>query len=231
MSFVLNTVLRTVTGKSLDKVRSEKFIPAVLYGHNLKESMLLQVQTAQFEKAYRQAGENQVVELHGEGDKVYNVLIKAIQIDPVRRDIIHTDFLAIDITKPVEVELPIHFTGESPAVKIIGGSLVKNLDSVHVRCLPKDLLPFVEVSLDSLKTYEDVLSISDLKLPATMTILNDEEEMIATVVPPRIEVEVAPVVEAAAEGEAGAAPAEAGDKKAGDAAKAAAPAAEKQSKK
>jgi large subunit ribosomal protein L25 len=105
----------------------------------------------------------------------------------VRRDVIHADFFSIDITKPIEVEVPIEFTGVAPAVKLTGGSLVKKMDEIKVRCLPKDFAKFVTVPVDGLVTLEDVISIKDVVVPSTWEILDNPEDLVATVVPPRIE--------------------------------------------
>ncbi len=209
MAITLQAQPRTVSGKKVASLRQESMIPAILYGFGQKESQNIAVNYQAFEKVYNEAGESQVVELGLEGGKQVDVLIREVQIHPVTRDYIHTDFQAIDVNTEVEVEVPLEFIGEAPAVKTSGGSLVKSLTTLAVSCLPKNLVKSLAVPLDKLKTIEDVILVSDIEIPETLKVLNDPEELIATVSMPKLEVEpVAPAAEAApAEGAAPAAPA------------------------
>lgn len=185
MSYSLSATPRTVTGRKVKSLLDQRQVPAVLYGFGT-QNQILQVDASALRKVLIAAGENQVVELEI-GKTKHNVLFRDVQIDPIRREIIHTDFYAIDVTKPVEVEVPLVFTGEAPAVKLTGGSLVKSLSSIKVRCLPKDFVKSIEVSVDSLATLEDAVSVKDLKIPASWTLLENPEDMVASVVPPKIE--------------------------------------------
>lgn len=185
MSFTLSASPRTVVGRQVKSLLQQRQIPAVLYGFQT-ENQVIQVDGSAFRKAYLGAGENQVVDLTV-GNKTHHVLIRDMQINPVRREVIHVDFYAIDITKPVEVEIPLVFTGEAPAVKLSGGSLVKKMAQIWVRCLPKDFVKSIEVPVDSLATLEDVITVKDLKIPANMEVLENPADIVSTVVPPRIE--------------------------------------------
>lgn len=185
MSYTLSASPRTVVGRQVKSLLEQRIIPAVLYGFKT-ENQVLQVEASAFRKAYLGAGENQVVDLTV-GNKTHHVLIRDVQINPIRREVIHVDFYAIDVTKPVEVEIPLVFTGEAPAVKISGGSLVKKMAHIWVRCLPKDFVKSIEVPVDGLKTMEDVITIKDIKVPANWQVLENAADIVATVVPPRIE--------------------------------------------
>lgn len=183
MSYSLTAQTRTITGRKVKVLRDQKLVPAVLYGFGV-EQQFLQIPEQAFRKIYMDAGENQVVDLTVEGSKKpVSVLIREIQIDPIRRDVIHADLYAIDVTKPVEVQVPLEFTGEAPAVKATGGTLVKKLSELSIRCLPKDFTKFVEVPLASLQTLDDAITVADLKIPAGWEVLNEADGIVATVVP------------------------------------------------
>lgn len=188
MAYTLKAEPREVTGRRLDQLRENKKIPAVLYGMG-KDSQNIQVLSQDFEKLYSQAGENQVVELTIADKKPVNVLVKEVQINPVKRTIIHADLLAIDVNRAIEVEIPLNYIGEAPAVKATGGSLIKSLDSIHVSCKPKDMVPSFDVKLDKLEALEDNILISDLAVPEAFKILSNLSELVATVIPPRVEEE------------------------------------------
>src|SRR6185436_18846173 len=78
----------------------------------------------------------------------------------------------------------------SEAVKAMGGTLVKNLSEVEVECLPADLPPAFELSIEPLHTFEDAIRVSDLKASDKVTILANPEEVVVTVAPPRTEEEM-----------------------------------------
>ena len=80
------------------------------------------------------------------------------------------------------------FLGEAPAVKELGGTLVHNIEEVEVECLPKDLVSHLDVDLSVLKTFEDIIKISDLSIPAKLKILDlNNEQVVAKVLPPLTE--------------------------------------------
>ena len=205
MAYSLAAEKRNEFRKQLDTIRSKRQVPAVLYGFGV-ENQALTVDSGQFDKVYAQAGENQIIDLSVGGEKNLSVLIREVQIDPVKRQPIHADFQAIDVSKPVVVDVPIHFTGEAPAVKATGGSLVKKTSRLEIKCLPKDLPKYIEVSVSTLETIEDFIRVKDIALPEGLKTLHDPNDVVATVVPPRLEIEVAPAVVPGAEGAAPAAP-------------------------
>ena len=209
MAYTLTAEKREISGKKVKSLIEKRQVPAVIYGNGI-ENTNIQVDGREFEKVYSEAGENQVVELSIAGDKSVDVLIKAIQIDPIKRGFIHADFQAVDVNKAMLVQVPLKFVGEAPAVKSSGGTLVKRLDSLEIKCFPKDLPKFIEVDLASLVGLDDSIAVEDIKVGETLTVLDNGTDMVATVVPPRIETET---TETPAEGEV--APAE-GEAKPGE---------------
>lgn len=183
-----------------EALRAESLVPSVLYGFET-ENVSLKVNQQEFLKVFRDSGKAQIVDLDIEG-KVFHVLVKDVQIDPVKRNPTHVDFYSVDVSKVITVKIPLHFEGVAPAVKSSGGSLMKGLNFIEVECLPKDLVKFFVVPLERLETLEDSIAVQDLDISDKFKILTTETEMVATVIPPKVE--KALVVEAA-EGEAAAA--------------------------
>jgi large subunit ribosomal protein L25 len=99
------------------------------------------------------------------------------------------------------VDVPLVFEGEAPAVEATGGSLFTSLNSLHVKALPSDLPHELRIDLSPLVDLESIIHVRDVSVAENVTVLNDPEEMIARVLPPRVEEEPEPVV---AEGEEGA---------------------------
>ena len=134
--------------------------------------------------------------LTGDG-KTHPVLIQDVQIHYLTSRPIHADFYEVSMTEKLKAKVALEFTGEAPAVKTLGGILVKVLSEVEVECLPADLPHNIEVNIDILKTLQDSIHVKDLSVPSKVTILTNPDEMVAKVQPPRdVEAELAaPVVE------------------------------------
>jgi len=176
------------TDKSLKSLRKDGQIPAVFYGNKAKPVSLL-IDYLTFQKVFTEAGENTVLSLEI-NNKKEQVLIKDVQYHPVTDRFIHVDFLAIDVTKKITAMVPLEFIGASKAVKDDGGVLVKSIDELEVECLPTNLPKNIEVNIESLATFDDMIKVSDLSIPAEVKIFLNEDDVITTVTPPRSEEEL-----------------------------------------
>ncbi len=180
---------------SPNRIRKTGQIPAVLYGKKTQTSHL-SVNTRDFEKVFRKAGESTIVELTTEDGKSHPVIIQDVQRHVVKGDILHIDFYQVDMSQKLKATVPIEFTGEAQAVKALGGTLVKILTEVEVECLPADLPHNLEVSIEKLKVFSDSITVSDIKVTEKVKIIAPPDEVVAKVQPPRnVEAELTPVVE------------------------------------
>ncbi len=184
MKLSLKAEKREITGKKVSKLREDGKIPAVMYGQETEPKNLL-VDYNPFEKVYKEAGESTLVELELENEKI-PVLIHDVSYHPVTDKIEHIDFYKIKYGQKLTASVELKFIGESRAVKELGGTLVITLNEVEVECLPKDLISEIEVDLGKLETFEDVIHIKDLKVPETIKILADKDDVVAKVSQPRV---------------------------------------------
>ena len=185
---------RTVTGKPVNKLRKGGVLPAVVYGHNL-ETTPLEINEREFAKAFKTAGESTIVSLSIDG-KTHPVLIHEVQNHYLTDRPIHVDFFAVNMTEKLTATVPLHFIGEAPAVKTLGGVFTRNLSEVEVECLPADLPQSIEVDISSLNTFEDAIRVKDLKVSDKVEIKANPDEFVANVVPPRSEAELAELSQA-----------------------------------
>lgn len=175
---------------SVNRLRKENLVPAVLYGHELKP-LHVSVPLNEFDKLFRKVGESVLFTLRiGNQSDDYKVVIHEVAHDPLTGKPQHIDFYKVNLTRPIEAEVELDFVGVSGAVKNEAGILVKNHDTVRVKALPLDMPKKIEVSIEGLKTFEDVIRVTDLKLPKGVTILATGDEAIASVMPPRSEEEL-----------------------------------------
>ncbi|MBU6370962.1 MAG: 50S ribosomal protein L25 [Patescibacteria group bacterium] len=175
----------------LGTIRKAGLMPAVFYGKKEK-STAIQLPSAIFEKTLKDAGESTILHLKGTGIDV-DVLIHDVDLDPVTDKPRHADFYAIEKDKKLEIKVPLEFTGSSPAVKDLGAVLVKVMHEIEIEALPKDLPHKLDVDLSSLATFDSVIKVQDIKLPAGVTAKAKPEEIVASVYEPKEEVEAAPI--------------------------------------
>lgn len=161
------------------------FVPAVLYGHGVKNKNLW-VEKVAFNRVYQNSGGSTLVELEIEGDEKEkrNVIIHDVQFHPVSGVFQHIDFYQVKMDEKVTVEVNLIFVGESPAVKELGGIFLKNFDTLEVECLPKDLPKEIQVDISSLKQLEDCFYVKDLILPKGVKTFLQPDTVVATVVQP-----------------------------------------------
>ncbi|MEK7103749.1 MAG: 50S ribosomal protein L25 [Patescibacteria group bacterium] len=189
-TITLTAQQRTITGKKLAVLRAQKLVPAVLYGHKV-ENKLLSVPVVAFDKTYEKAGESALVDLAIDGGAPVKVLIHDVSRNPVKGFVEHVDFYQVNMKEKLETEIPLVFVGESKAVKELGGTLVKSIEELEVRCLPSDLVHEITVDISSLATFDDVIKVKDIVLPAGMEALDDGEEVLISVAEPASEEELA----------------------------------------
>jgi len=178
MTLSLQAEKREKSG-SADSLRKQGKIPAVFYGPK-EASTPIALSAAEFLKVWRVAGESAVIDLEGVGE-TKEVLVNDIDLDPVTNVIRHVDFYVIEKGKPVQVNVPLEFIGEAPAVKELGGVLVKVLHELEIEVLPKSLPHSITVDVSSLKDFESQIHVRDVAVPSGVTVLTDADEVVALV--------------------------------------------------
>ena len=175
------------TKKKPETVRKAGKIPAVFYGKK-EASTPISIPKTDFLKVWSEAGESSVVTLETDkGPK--ESLIQDVDLDPITGNPRHADFYIFEAGHKVEIELPIEFTGVSPAVKDLGGVLVKVLHELKIEAMPKDLPHNIKVDVSSLANFGDQIIAKDIILPTGVELVENAEEVIVLVSAPREEKE------------------------------------------
>jgi large subunit ribosomal protein L25 len=180
----LNVQPRQVTGKKVKRLRNQGIIPAVIYGRN-EEPQLIQIENKALTGILKEAGTHKLVSLKINGQKPRMTLARDIQRDVIKHNYLHVDFYSVHMDEKTHANVPVVLVGESPAVKNDGGVLTSGLNDIDLECLPGDIPESVIVNLDGLVNFNDTLSVKDLRLPDTITILSDPDSMIVKIEPPR----------------------------------------------
>ncbi len=187
--------LKSVEREGGAKKINNRVIPAVLYGGEA-ENRNLWIDFRDFKRTYEEAGESTLVDLkvtkEGKegGEESEKVLIYDTQYHPVSGAVIHVDFYRVTMGQKLETEVRLSFVGTSPAVKEQGGVLVKSVQDVEIRCLPKDLPSEIEIDVSSLETFDDYIYAKDLPAGEEVEVLLEPETVIAFVAAPRSEAEL-----------------------------------------
>ncbi len=186
--FEFKVKTRDLESASAGKLRQDELIPGEIYGHKKKNQHVTVVKN-DFEKLYNKVGESNLIELTIDENKPINVLVKNIQQDPVTDEVIHIDFYIVNMNEKLSTEIPLEFIGISKAVKELGGVFVKSISDIQVSCLPKDLVPKIDVDISALEEFDQVITIGDLKIPEGITLNLNDSIPVCLVQPPRVEKE------------------------------------------
>ena len=179
-------------------LRREGLIPASLYGHKGIESIMLTVKAKTLEKLLKQAGVNStVVDLNIPDLSLRGkTLLREVQIHPVKRWAYHVSFFALSEQASVEVEVPVHFVGEAPGVKVEGGVLDLVLMQLEIKCAPDNIPDAIEVDISGLH-LKDILYVSELVLPAGIVVVGDPGRAVASVMQSTVSAEAEAIIEEA----------------------------------
>ena len=194
---------RQAQGKANKRLRREGIVPGVVFGKG-EGSTPVQVEAKEFDTLYRAAGKTSIVKLTLPGQtRAKSAFIKSVQRHPISGHAIHVDFYVVNLKQEMEVTVPLVFVGEAPAVEETGGTLLTSLNSVHVKALPGDIPHQIDVNVATLVNLDVAIHVRDLSLNRDLVqLLTDPDELVAKVMPPRVEEE--PETVEAVEGEAGA---------------------------
>ena len=171
---------------SLRQLRSEGNFPAVVYGKQ-KDAKTIFVDEGTFLKAIKESGRNGVLslEINGSTEKV---MLTEYQQDPIKGNIIHADFIVVNMSEEMDVEVRIDLVGEAEGVKS-GGILQQSLHTVTVAAKPDQIPGSIEYDVSNLKIGDSII-IADLNTDASYTITQDEDAVIASILSPAVEAEV-----------------------------------------
>jgi|TARA_Y100000310_G_scaffold263715_1_gene274089 large subunit ribosomal protein L25 len=157
---------------------AEGSIPAVFYGPKEK-STSISISRKDFAKLWKEAGESTVVTLSGAGDNK-EALIHEVDLDPLSYEPRHVDFYVMEKGKKVKVSVPVEFVGVSPAIKELGGTLIKVTQDIEVEAMPKDLPQGLEVDISKIVDFSSNVTAADVALPQGVELVTAPGEVLAS---------------------------------------------------
>jgi len=188
---------RATSGKGpARRLRMAGKVPAILYGRK-RDTTSVSVSALEFERKLAHLEGSHLIRLVAdENDREIHermALLREAQRHPVSGELLHVDFMEVDLTERQQVSVTLHFVAKA-AGTVAGGILQPILREIEVECLPTEIPDFIEVDVSPLGIHEAV-HLRDIVLPAGVTPVDDPAQTVVTVLPPTIETK--PVTEAA----------------------------------
>ena len=200
---------RTEAGKGpAGRVRREGLVPAIVYGLGADNVSVAVSQRELVHILSGGSGMNTLITLQIDGaDEL--AIARQLQRHPVKGNVIHVDFVRVRADQTIQAEIPVHLVGEAEGA-VRGGILEQLVHTLTVEAKPSDFPPSIEHDVSALQ-IGDTVHVTDLVVPAGVTVLQASEELVAQISAPRVAEAAAGEGEAAegAGAEGGAAPAEA----------------------
>lgn len=171
----------------VNKLRAEKLIPGVIYKRG-EETRSLEVDEKVFQHVFRRAGTTSVIELDLDGE-AHSVIVKDVQMHPVRNQVLHIDFQALDMTEKIKVLIPVHLLNREE-IKLQPSVLTQLLNEVEVECLPGNIPNTADVDVSDMD-FTTPLFVSDLDIAKdkNLEILEEEDTVVCTLSEPQEEEE------------------------------------------
>lgn len=168
---------REITGKKVKQLRRQGITPAVIYGASAPVS--IQMDAHALHLLLRKSGASHLIDVHM-GDSTRTVLARDIQQHVTRGDLVHVDFLEVDLKIAITSEAQLVPVGVSKAMSHGTGTISFAMHTIEIEALPEALVSEIEVDISLIATTDDVITVADLKVPQGVTILAHPEETIAS---------------------------------------------------
>ena len=180
---------RTLLGKKVKRLRREGRLPGVIFGGHA-DSVPVDTDQHAFELGFRSFGQTTLLALQGLDGGEVAALVHSVARDPRTGRMIHVDFTRVSLTEKTHAEVPIHLTGESPAVKLGEALIILALDHVRIEAFPQDIPHRIDVDLSPLQQLDDAIHVRDLIIDTnTVTIVNDPDDLVVKAGAVKVEAE------------------------------------------
>lgn len=187
MSTAIQSELR-VKGKhsTITELRESGFVPAVVYGFGT-EPISISVNERDLRKVLSVTGRNGVMQLTVDGKEI-NVVLSDYQTNPLKGNILHADFLAIDMSLKLEVSVQVNLVGNSIGEKE-GGVLQQPNRELNILVKPSDIPEAFDIDISEL-AIGDTITVAEIRAKSKFEILNDDEYPLILISAPRSEADL-----------------------------------------
>jgi large subunit ribosomal protein L25 len=181
----ISCIPRDITGTSTAKrLRQNGFIPGVIYGKGISPENI-SVNKKEIEKALIKFGENAILDLTL-NDKSFHAMVKDVHHDHTRDQLLHIDFYQVNMTQKLQISVPIHLLNSDHVQKL--GALVHQLNEIEIECTADNIPKSIDLDVAELQVGQGI-SVAELIVDDTITVLSNSEDTIVSLSPHRAEEE------------------------------------------
>jgi large subunit ribosomal protein L25 len=180
---VLEAKKRTITGKKVNRLRRQGFLPGIIYGKVGKEQLdpiPIQLDLHEVSKTINTLTGSSLITVDVDGEE-YPVILREVQKDIIYGTLRHVDFMAVSLTEKLQTAVPIELIGQAPAEITMAAVVVTGISELEIECLPQDLPDRIEVDATILEDIDSVIYVRDLEIPENIEVLSDPDELVAGV--------------------------------------------------
>lgn len=177
--FSLEAQPRQVFGKQVKTLRAAGQIPGVIYGEK-QDPVHVQMPWSKLRVLLNNAGGSNLVDVDVAG-KVYTTLIRVVDRHPVRRDVLHVDFQAVDLTHKITTAVSVTMVGDDEVRQKTGGRVTLEVVSLQVECLPTDIPNEIIIDARALKHVNEAIHVKDLPVIKGVTYLDAPDAVLVRV--------------------------------------------------
>jgi large subunit ribosomal protein L25 len=169
------------------RLRAQGFVPAVLYGESMASTPLVLAKKDIVQIMRLESGENTIFQVAVDADQ-YDVMIKALQVDPATDELQHVDLIRISMDKPIRVTVPVVHRGEPIGVKTEGGFIDFVTREVEVECLPRDIPESLSIDISELHIHQS-FKVEGIAIPAGVKLITEPATVLVLISLPHKEEE------------------------------------------
>lgn len=181
MEYWLSASERTIENPR--ELRRQGYTPAVIYGREVT-SLPVQVDTHDLNLLLHQGAQRGLIEIDVD-DAEHTVMVREIQRHPVKRNVLHVDFLRVSLAEKIQTSVPINVVGEK-AVLLEGGILQYLKREIEVECLPNAIPDHINIDVSGLYIGDNI-TLGKIDPPEGVDLLGDPAELVLTIVVPKEE--------------------------------------------
>lgn len=182
MTAILKADTRNTGG--VNRLRHNGRIPGIVYGKDLGNERI-HVDQKELQQVVREHGKNSILQLSLREGNSLNVMISEIQQHPITNQIIHCDFKQINMNKPITTTVPINIIGQADGVRD-GGVIQFQTRELEIRCLPSQVPDYLSLYASDLKIGDTVM-VRDLDIPQGIEVQHEQDEVICSIIAPRMQ--------------------------------------------
>ena len=160
---ILKITRRDAAGSNANKrMRREGLIPGNVFGKG-QPSVSVSVRQDELKKGLARYGRFALFKLEADNGRIYDAMVKDIQLDPISREFVHVDFQQIKLSEEVKATVPVRIEGKE-ALESRRLLMVHQLDAIPVKGMPQDIPNTIDIDVKELKAGDNVF-ISDIRFP------------------------------------------------------------------